>query len=493
MQGLLSATTSVAIFRALSFVRWGLVRRPEGLSYISLLALAPSSGYLGLLRILGMPGFKLTSRLFSMLNLTLMAMAWLAGLLLFLKTSLVTVYDTIDTYQVTAGVGMFRPEYVAPYFAFLSDLEPGYPYKLLPYSSYAVVYNLVANPIYSTVEQPIDCTGSGCASYLMSGGILMTTPWQPEGYPEHQSFRTHQTPTVQMEFQTGPGNDTYAEEYCEIYGADSGTLIAMRFCMAADPNKAGRVKAAFFVCTAGALNGTCDTSPHHSYHPNITTTMSFYTRKATIVSARSNFTISAVTDLTTPSFIPMTAGPDLEAYRSVISWLLNYTAAGIPAPSAIIESFFSGQNELASPASYGILSQNFQSILAFPLWFFNPNNFGNPDLLRNSVMTVTLPAEHYVDASVVAPVVKIKFDQPLFVAFICLQGVVLAFVLAVAIWAGTNAREMPAISSFPLFDVAFKTNVDVIDGQPDRRFVWDGRDREVTALMREATVWGKLD
>src|SRR3954463_16824253 len=66
---------------------------------------------------------------------------------------------------------------------------------------------------------------------------------------------------------------------------------------------------------------------------------------------------------------------ELPAYRDALRWLLNYTAADLPPPSSIAESFWSSQKLLADPSTWGILSQNFQSLLVFPFWLFNSNNW----------------------------------------------------------------------------------------------------------------------
>jgi hypothetical protein len=90
---------------------------------------------------------------------------------------------------------------------------------------------------------------------------------------------------------------------------------------------------------------------------------------------RSNYSITRISDLSAPEQV---TDMDVPAYRSALRWLLNFTAEGLPPPSSIVESFWGADDQLnGGPATYGLLLQEFQSVLAFPLWLFNANNFGN--------------------------------------------------------------------------------------------------------------------
>ena len=85
---------------------------------------------------------------------------------------------------------------------------------------------------------------------------------------------------------------------------------------------------------------------------------------------------------------------DLIAYREFLRWLLNYTASDIPAPSSIAQSFFNSYAQLDSPYTYGIAQQNFQSIVAFPFWLFNNNNWGNI-AVKSDTLEAALPPQFY--------------------------------------------------------------------------------------------------
>lgn len=121
--------------------------------------------------------------------------------------------------------------------------------------------------------------------------------------------------------------------------------------------------------------------------PNITMTARFFQRQATVTAARSNFSITNVDTMTKP--VPV-INIDLPAYRAALGWLLDFRAANIPAPSSIAEIFWTDSNALRDPSYHAVLTQNFQGILAFPFWLFNANNYGNPALQAETVIS-TLP------------------------------------------------------------------------------------------------------
>lgn len=81
----------------------------------------------------------------------------------------------------------------------------------------------------------------------------------------------------------------------------------------------------------------------------------------------------------------------------------------------------------------GILLQNLRSIVAFPIWLFNANNYGNT-AISNKALNPGLPAEFYTKAAVVSPLVKLKFDSTLVRVFIALEGIVRLFLWIALLW-----------------------------------------------------------
>jgi hypothetical protein len=119
---------------------------------------------------------------------------------------------------------------VQPFIKFLDSLSPDYHYQVIPYSFYAVVYNLVGNSMFSTVTDPVTCHGDNCVSYLLSGGVLMATPWIPTGYPSYSLVKINDVPAMQLEFDSSPGLDNFSDRDCDVFGSGD-TMIAIRFCV----------------------------------------------------------------------------------------------------------------------------------------------------------------------------------------------------------------------------------------------------------------------
>ena len=189
--------------------------------------------------------------------------------------------------------------------------------------------------------------------------------------------------------------------------------------------------------------------------------MSFFRRRATLLAARSNLTTLDISDQTPPSSIEITP-TDLAAYRAALSWLLDYAAAGIPAPSSFLEVFWSNQGTLDDDFVRGFQLQNFRSILAFPVWLFNANNYGNT-ALAGQVLNPDLPKEFYTQAAVVRPMVRLKFDGGLLRAFVVLEGLVLLVLWGALLWLfapwSIGAGDVLAVSPFPVVDFQFKVVV----------------------------------
>ena len=404
------------------------------------------------------------------------------------RTSIVTVYDTALTYNVTAGIGPFNASYINPFFDNLKELSPGYPYQVLPYTSYAMVFNLVVNPTQASASPPIQCpTNSTCDSYFLSGGMAMTTPWIPDVSAPSPMAMLPDVQGIQLDFQAGSGtDDLFSKSDCETYGAD-GVLIGIKMCVKPHESDPNLIVTGIFICQNGTPNGTCLPAPP----PGITSTMALSTRRASLIASTSNYTISSTTFLTPPTPIPLNP-TELLAYRRVLTWLLNFTATDIPPPSSIAQNFWSSGPQLMDPNPLAkvALMQNWHSILAFPVWMFNGNNYGNPALQSNEIVE-GLPAELYTRASIVVPYAKLKVDDKMLVCFLVLQGVVLAFVWAVIGWVWMRSAVLPASSSFVLVDSVFN-----VEFKFRRGVKWDWEDGvsdgRILELALDSRVYAKV-
>ncbi|KAJ9144673.1 hypothetical protein NKR23_g5763 [Pleurostoma richardsiae] len=481
-QGLLSAISALAVKNSFTSLHWKMMSSPNGLRYLNLLALSPTTEILGTFALLRSAVVRSITKLLALSRVALTLLLGLSGLVLFFDTSFITVYDTADVYDATAGVGPFNASLIQPFINLLQSTAPSYAYQVLPFTYYAAVYILVANPLISTISESVHCPGdSTCASYLLSGGLEMVAPWVPQGYDGYGMVKIDHAPSIQIDFSR-PMTDTFEEEDCSLFG-QTGSRIGIRLCVAQDQSASGSLRAGLFVCGDGIDQGARNmTVPR----PNITTAVSFYTRQATIVAARSNYSILSVEETTTPILIP---DVDLAGYRKALAWLLNYTAADIPGPSSIAQSFWSSGAQPQSPSSYGILEQNFQSILAFPFWLFKSNNWANT-ILRSNELVEGLRPQFYTKASVVAPHVKIKFNQTMFILFLVLQGLTIVFLWGVLAWEWLGRRTLPLTSSFPLYDAAFRARV---DGEAWQLDMVNASNSEIVDIMKDARATAKAE
>lgn len=243
----------------------------------------------------------------------------------------------------------------------------------------------------------------------------------PGRFRDHPQVLMDNVPVIHVEFDVLPPVVVFDDRSCQVFGSNS-TKIAAKFSLAQSGSTTPQ--AGIFICTDGTSNGECQTT---TPTPNIITAFYFYERQGTILSAKSNLTIIDVTSLTQSQPISFSAS-DFEVYQSVRSWLLDYSAANIPAPSSIIENFWSAGNQLQYDYATAFLQRNFRSILVFPLWLLN--NYGNAGQ-QDRVMQNDLPPQFYTTASLVQSFVKIKFNQALLFIFVAFQD--LALLLAWAI------------------------------------------------------------
>lgn len=174
---------------------------------------------------------------------------WLSGIVLFINTSSITVYDNGLSYDVTAGIGPFRGSLVQPFVDFLQTRaqEGTENNALVPYSFSHLVNMLVMNPAISTVASPIACTGNGtggCTSYLVTGGLESVTPWitPSQYYSEFTMARLDRVPSIQVDVSTlVPEKAGFADENCEIFGK-YGIIIGLKLCITADPTSQGSLR-----------------------------------------------------------------------------------------------------------------------------------------------------------------------------------------------------------------------------------------------------------
>lgn len=405
LEGLLSLCASSVLSAALENLQWTLSSTKKGLRVLTFLGLSPTSGFWGALTLSFSRNARFPDRLASAVRISLLTSIWISGIVLFAKTRLHIVYEPVRSYNVTAGVGKFNGSYVSEYLQQLQDTNDGYNYTVLPYTNVIASSNLVVNPMQSTTIEPVACGEERvCQGYLISGGLMMTTPWPPKDHLSSPFVTIQNAPALQIDFTRGIHNDTFDDaKDCNTFGGN-GYLIGMKFCLAKSQSTSGALFAGIFICTSGKNGNECWTSTHP---PEVTTTFSVYHRHASITTARTNLSIMSLDKLDEPI---QDTSFDVESLKAAYAWLFNFTAAGIPAPASISQYFWSVQDQLESDFVSIEPYQIFQSVLAYPFWWFNPNNFGNVDLDAQNI-TAGLPSDFYTTASIASPYNKIMVDR----------------------------------------------------------------------------------
>ncbi|KAH9208078.1 hypothetical protein DL95DRAFT_312540 [Leptodontidium sp. 2 PMI_412] len=488
LQGLLATLTTVALSNTFEAIQWALISNGSGIGCLKLLAISPVNGVLGTLGLLFDTQPRIVERSWAVLRLTTIVATWLAGILLFIKTSSRTEYYPVYTYEVTAGIGAFNGSYVLSFLDDLQNSQPGYNSTIVPFNLIAMSYNLVGNPMQATIAEPVDDSCGGvtnpCDSYLFTGGISMTTPWAPTDHPSSPLINIYDLPAVQFDFKRDIGNiHVFLDNECGLYGSD-GTLVGVRLCISEDTKRAGSYLAGIYVCTNGISNGECLTS---TPAPNLTTAFSIFNRKASIVTSRLNYTIVSVLEVGEPN---ISNSIDLPSYRLAMDWLLDFNASGTPAPSSIAGVFWSAPDQLGSRYWSSELYNVLKSLLVFPIWQFNPNNFGNTQLAAREIIS-GLPSEFYTTASVVKPYTRIVIDRSMFISFLVLEGAMLLLVWLVPLWLCLSRRRLPRTSSYPLIDFMFKSSV--VSGASlddlSRRMLF-ASDKETRSVLKDVSISG---
>lgn len=157
------------------------------------------------------------------------------------KTSVITAYDPVTEYNVTAGVGQFDGSYISRSIERFKNITPEYPYQIVPFSAVSSIYSLIGNSIYTTNAPPLDC--DGCDSYLLTGGVIMTTPWIPAGFDAYPLVEIETLPAIQVQFRRAiDEKDRFQDADCDVFGR-KGYLIGIKMCVAESKVLAGSLAA----------------------------------------------------------------------------------------------------------------------------------------------------------------------------------------------------------------------------------------------------------
>ena len=329
------------------------------------------------------------------------------------NTSVQTVYHSTFSYTAAAGIGPFESSYVDLYRDNLRIMNLNLTDDVLPYTTTAVAHGLIANPMHAVNSDHAGCDDESCDSYILPGGLSNSSPLPPTGLADDPVIVLDNVPSYQLDFQRDTNEPVFGDD-CDLYWQHP-YLIAIRFCVASSQVTEGSVHVSLQVCDAGTSGADCLSK--FPISPSINTTFSLSALTTSLVVSRSNYSVLTLSQASTP--IP-DHSLDIESYRTALRWLLNYTASPIPGPSSVVEYFWASPEELQSNDWSVGSRQTLQSLLAYPLWFFNVNNAGNLAWGNNGTDLV-LPEAFYTTAMVAKPFTKVVVNKAMFVLFVLLE------------------------------------------------------------------------
>ncbi|ORY00364.1 hypothetical protein BCR34DRAFT_494609 [Clohesyomyces aquaticus] len=448
LQALTSTCTTFALLQAFETLTWTLASRSTGLSILNFLSLAPTTSMFGGLALGFRNDVPTFGRIASWSKLYFTTTCWLAGVLLFIRTSFSTVYESGVPYIATAGTGPFNGSLVKPT---LKDNGGSISYSIL-----ATAPSFLQNPQFAISVQPVKCLPGKehCESYLLPGGLMAVSSNIPNGTSDPLII-IHDAPASQVEFRTeGAGNAFSSSVNCSTFGDRD---IGIRLCLQPSVIYNGSVDVGIIACPRGISNGLC-LGGGDQY--NVSTTVSIFKRRVTTTCSKDNKTIISVSGLTTPTSIDFS---EVEPLHEAFDWLLNYTAAGLPIGSSPVFLFWN-RNGVSEEHDWSVTAyEALQNMLAFILWEFSINSWGNPDMHHSAHgpdgEVAFLPQEFRTTIASARPLTKFVIDRKMFALYILFQGIPVLFCWVVMAVRVAMRMPRPKTSSFPTMDVVFKSNL----------------------------------
>jgi hypothetical protein len=493
LSGVLAFLLGFVADHLLDVIQWALICRPDGVEALSILAISGTTGVLGTLGLLVDKITPSGARLWATGKILLRISIWISGIALFINTSIQTVYTPDFSYAATSGVGPFDGNLLQPYLDDLNLRNANVTDTTIPYSITALAHNIIVNPQHSFSSPHDSCqVGSGCDRYILPGGLgnahLATdNGLPPTDHPDLPVMTFDKVPATRIDFNRSiaEGDTVFSSEDCDLFEQDP-YMIALRFCMAPSHVESGSVIVAIYVCDLGTNHETGECLSNHTLYgdrpPTINTTFSLARLSTDLVVSRSNYSILRVTPAQNTKPIPdhsLISPNNFIAYRQALNWMLNNTAAGIPAPSSIVEYFWSSALQITGSEYWSPGPRvAFESFLVYPLWFWQVNNLGNNALrlvaateekLSFQTWREAVGEEFVTTAGLAGPAVRIAVDKAMFGVFVALVSLVLLVGWGIVIWlwcwksqdAGDSRPKqgvrLPKISSYPIVDFALRT------------------------------------
>ncbi|KAK1997788.1 hypothetical protein LX36DRAFT_635586 [Colletotrichum falcatum] len=294
---LCAITLAALVVVVVEDLQWALASRPGGVSLIHFVGLDSGTGVWGLLRLLATAEWK--QKYSSLFRLLVLCSIPLPGVILMGAISIEMVTFPEKTYNVSAGIAPFNASYV---------------YNIGRSTATAMLVQM-GSPSWSGRDSfsldPLDRQSGGkCTdpnggwvacdeSHMLTGGIVAVAPQTDDlkQLPESTAYVIPRTRVVQLEY--GPVHDLKklrATGKCFLLGAASG---ASYWCTGVGQDKEFLFGSAYCPISLQATN-SCINNTDWTEPLELASSLFVYSRSATITYDRGNFTILAVTDMSTP-------------------------------------------------------------------------------------------------------------------------------------------------------------------------------------------------
>ncbi|KAK2035628.1 hypothetical protein LX32DRAFT_577343 [Colletotrichum zoysiae] len=293
---LCAITLAALVVVVVEDLQWALASRPGGVSLLHFVGLDSGTGVWGLLRLFVTAEWK--HKYSSLFRLLVICSIPLPGVILMGAISIDMVTFPEKTYNVSAGIAPFNASYV----------------NYIGTSTATALLVQMGSPTWSDRDSfsldPLDHLSGKCTdangkwtacdeSHILTGGVVAIAPQSDDlkQHPDSTAYVVPRTRVVQLEYgQVHDLKKLRATGKCFLLGAASA---ASYWCTAVGEDKEFLFGSAYcpisLQTTNSCINNTSWTDPLE-----LASSLFVYSRLATITYDRGNFSILAVTDMTTP-------------------------------------------------------------------------------------------------------------------------------------------------------------------------------------------------
>ncbi|KAK3384855.1 hypothetical protein B0H63DRAFT_471765 [Podospora didyma] len=452
-------------------LRWAFACRPRGILLTSFLAMSRATSVFGIFHLCRVRGLH---QLWTLQRILLYVVTAILSLGLIGNVTFKVVYtpftndESLTTHSVVGGLAPLGA-------AGLGDLD----IALIPLlaASYSIAF--LTDPRFVTKVRPIYCSSSdaNCLSLLMPGGMEVVRSYDnPSGESFSQSLYSgnftgdydsiiiNDAPAYHIEYDSissvDPGfrwNRTAFSGDCSLYGDSIGEGIYI--CQREVGNS---MYFGWTICPdAGVAARTCQADQTWTNDVRWNTTVSMFSRMATVAYDRSNISILSVERMSDPEPVKIN-GSDSSLYMNIIlspiDKLLNWTAQNETyAYSAARFDFTYGIAFLLRlyTSDYSAYQDGgvylLRSFIAVPFQFATAmRQYGHLNLM---------PPENAVTATLSQSSYRALIEGWNVWLFGWLAFSVLIYCVALLIWMGVSGPYTPNISAFPEIDITSKSSL----------------------------------